>query len=352
VRTATRGPLERIAALDRQIRAGTYPNARTIAQDLEVSPRTIHRDIEFLRERLGAPLAYDQIRHGFRYTNPTYRLPAWMLTEGEVLTLILAQRVLRQYRGTPYAAQLECALRKLAGALDDEVSIDLADLDGALSLHTAAPPDIDPGRFSDLLSAVRGRRRLLIHYRDHLGCATRREVDPYHLAAIDETWYLVAYCHLRRSLRTFVPDRISALEPTGETFDRDPDFSIDAYLASSLVVFHGAPGESHRVVLRFLGVAAATARVRPLHVGQRLADEHDGAVTVTMDLSHLREAERLALSWGDDCEVLAPPELRDRVAAAHRRAAAAYDAPGPTDPSPTAPRKRPSRPSRSGTPCR
>jgi predicted DNA-binding transcriptional regulator YafY len=338
VRIATRSPLERIAALDREIRAGKYPNARTIARDLEVSPRTIHRDIEFLRDRLGAPLEYDEVRHGFRYTNPTYRLPAWTLTEGELLTLVLAERLLRQYRGTPYADQLDCALRKLAGALADEVTIDLADLDRALSLRAAAPPGIDPERFAALLGAIRGRRTLALHYRDADGRATRREVDPYHLAAVDGAWYLVAFCHLRRGLRMFVPARIAALDPTGATFDPDPDFSIGAYLAASLAVFHGAPGESHRVVLRFRGVAAATARERPLHPGQRLVGEPDGAVTVTLELSHLREAERLALSWGGDCEVLAPPELRDRVAAEHRRAAAAYDAPA--------------RPNRSRPPCR
>ena len=59
--TATRFSLERIAALDRALRAGEYPNARSLADRLEVSRRTVQRDIEFFRDRLGAPIAYDEV---------------------------------------------------------------------------------------------------------------------------------------------------------------------------------------------------------------------------------------------------------------------------------------------------
>src|SRR3954453_7331205 len=106
---ASRLSLERIAALDRAIRAGEYPNARALAARLEVGQRTIQRDVEFLRDRCGAPLAYDPVRHGYSYPDPTFRLPPLELTEGELVALFLAGRVLRQYRGTPYAAELERA---------------------------------------------------------------------------------------------------------------------------------------------------------------------------------------------------------------------------------------------------
>jgi predicted DNA-binding transcriptional regulator YafY len=87
VRTATRIPLLRIAAIDRAIRAGEYPNARTIARELEVCPRTIHRDIEFIRDHLQAPLAFDPVRNGYFYENPSFELPLWKLTEGELLAI-------------------------------------------------------------------------------------------------------------------------------------------------------------------------------------------------------------------------------------------------------------------------
>jgi predicted DNA-binding transcriptional regulator YafY len=114
LRTSTRFPLERIAAFDRAVRAGEYPNAGTVAKRLEVSRRTLQRDIEFLRDRLGAPLIFDPRRQGYAYSDPSFRLPEVPMTEGELLALALAERVLRQYRGTPYAPDLARAFGKVA----------------------------------------------------------------------------------------------------------------------------------------------------------------------------------------------------------------------------------------------
>jgi predicted DNA-binding transcriptional regulator YafY len=97
---ATRPSLERFAALDRALRAGRFPNATTLAGELEVSPRTVQRDIEFLRDRWGAPIAFDPARNGYSYADPTYRLAAVTLTEGELVGLFLAERVLR-HASTP-----------------------------------------------------------------------------------------------------------------------------------------------------------------------------------------------------------------------------------------------------------
>src|SRR5689334_2543797 len=128
MRTATRPPLERIAALDRAIRAGRYPNASTLARELEVCPRTVQRDIDFLRDRLGAPLAFDARPNGYVYRDPTYRLPHLTLTEGELVALFLAERVLQQYRGAPYGPDLARAFRKVTAGLGEHVTVDLGHL--------------------------------------------------------------------------------------------------------------------------------------------------------------------------------------------------------------------------------
>src|SRR3954452_22089047 len=124
MRTATRFPLERLSALDRAIRASEYPNASTLARTLEVCPRTIQRDIEFLRDRMGAPLIFDSRRNGYTYSNPGYQLPLLNLTEGELIALFLAERVLHQYRGTPYGPDLARAFAKLTAGLGDAVTVD------------------------------------------------------------------------------------------------------------------------------------------------------------------------------------------------------------------------------------
>lgn len=122
----------------------------------------------------------------------------------------------------------------------------------------------------------------------------------------------------------FAPSRIRALEPTGETFDRPDGFRIDEYLAGSFAVLRGEAGEAHRVRLRFTGAAVRYVAERRWHPSQVAEPTPEGSLVVAFALSHLREVERWALSWGADCEVLEPAELRERVACALARAAAAY----------------------------
>src|SRR5277367_5439923 len=123
---ASRPPLRRLLVADHRIRAGDYPNARTLAAEMEVNARTVLRDLEFLRDSLGAPLEYDSRRHGFYYSLPDYALPLLRLSEGELVALFLAERLMQTYRGTPYAADLATAFHKLTAQLSDEVTVDLS----------------------------------------------------------------------------------------------------------------------------------------------------------------------------------------------------------------------------------
>jgi proteasome accessory factor B len=120
--------LARLAVIDRAIRTGTWPNATTLSRQLEVTPRTVQRDIEFLRDRLQAPVEFDPRRNGYHYSAADFQLPIIQLTEGELAALFLAERLLQQYRGTPYAAALASLFEKLTASLPKEVTIDLSHL--------------------------------------------------------------------------------------------------------------------------------------------------------------------------------------------------------------------------------
>jgi predicted DNA-binding transcriptional regulator YafY len=325
MRTATRFPLERLSALDRAIRAGEYPNASTLARALEVCPRTVQRDIEFLRDRMGAPLVFDPRRNGYAYRDPDYRLPLLTLTEGKLIALFLAERVLQQYRGTPYGPNLARAFAKLTAGLGEAVTVDLGHLSGLHSFRTTALLEFDPSVFRDLVSAITHRRRLrLTYWSASRDTETQHEVDPYHLASVDGQWYLVGFCHHRGHVRMFSPARIRTLEVTETTFLPPDDFNIEEYLGGSFAVLRGSVGESYRICLRFRGAAVRYLRERIWHPSQEIEPGADGALVVRFLLGNLREIERWALSWGPDCEVLEPPELRRRLAEATARAARLY----------------------------
>jgi predicted DNA-binding transcriptional regulator YafY len=142
-------------------------------------------------------------------------------------------------------------------------------------------------------------------------------VDAYHLANINGEWYLFAFDHARKDLRTFVPARIQSVQPTGKTFERTQKFSLEKRLRDSFGV-HSGEGE-FEVVIRFNARAADYIREKKWHPSQQLRDLKNSGAELKMKLSSLAEIERWVLSWGGDAKVLKPKELAESVRAAARK---------------------------------
>jgi proteasome accessory factor B len=313
MRLASRPPLARIAFIDQEIRKGTWPNASTLSRQLEVSFRTVQRDLNFLRDRLQAPLLFDPKRNGYEYQNASYRLPFLQLSEGELVSLFLAERLLQQYRDTPYAAGLASVFRKIAVFLPEQVTIDLSHLAEVYSFRQQTSGSGDLQRFVWLQRAVRESRQLeLLYYTASRDATCRRIVDPYHLTSIDGDWYLVGYCHLREDVRMFAPGRIRDVRETGNRFDRPADFQIGEYLDVGFRRVRG-DGQLQTVRLRFSPEAARYVREKVWHPTQRLSWQKDGSLIVTMKVNHLLEVRRWALSFGSRCQVLRPLQLRKEI---------------------------------------
>lgn len=314
MKVASRPSLRRLLALDRMLRAGRYPNATSAATELEVHARTIHRDLEFLRDSWGAPLEFCHKRNGYYYRDPDFALPLLRLSEGELLALFLAERVMQQYRDTPYARDLATAFKKLTAALPDEVSLDLSDWDEVYAIRRTVEDTQDAAWFRQLTQAARrGRQLEMVYWTASRDETCRRVVDPYHLVLVDGQWYLVAYCHLREDVRMFVPGRIRALKETGKTFERPAEFRIADYLDTTFRVVRGT-GPARRVRLRFSPEAARYVREKVWHPSQQLAEQPNGSLLVTFRLNHWLELKRWALSFGAGCEVLEPRVLREELA--------------------------------------
>lgn len=265
---------------------------------------------------------------GYAYSDPHYRLSFLDLGEDELIALFLAEGVLRQYHGTPYAADLARACRKIAAGVS---SANLADgLASSHSFRISAPTPADPAVYQSLEKAIRDRRRLaILYYSASRDEEARREVDPMHLVNVNGRFYLVAFCHLRQCVRTFVPARIRSIEAAGAIFDPPAPFDIDAYLADSFAVLRGDGDEAHRVRLRFTGEAVRYVRERRWHPSQSVEEASDGCLILSLTVGHLREVEWFVLSWGHEAEVLEPPSFRSRVAQILARAAARYTQPLP-----------------------
>lgn len=308
----SRPPLERMLRIHQALQSGNFPNASTLAREIEVATKTIHRDIEFMRDRLNLPIEFNPGKNGYVYIGEVSAFPTMQITEGELFALVVAEKALQQYRGTSFERPLMSAIRKMEQALPDTISLNLADIEQTISFRTRAEPILDLKIFDVLAKAVARRRQLELYYRKPGQAKTEpRLVDPYHLANINGEWFLFAYDHARRDIRTFVPARIQSVQPTGNTFDRPQKFSLEKRLRDSFGV-HSGEGE-YEVVLRFNARAADYVREKKWHQSQQLRELKSGGVELKLKLSSLAEIERWVLSWGGDAKVLKPRELAEAV---------------------------------------
>jgi predicted DNA-binding transcriptional regulator YafY len=300
---STRMPLERMVYTDSQIRRGQYPNVGVLADYFEVNERTIYRDIDYMRTILDYPIEFSEERKGYYYSGPAPTLPNIVLTEGELFSVFIAQKVLGQYRGTPYEKALRSAFRKIKESLSDEVELYLDEREGKITFSAGGSPAVEPEVFSVLQEALHcGFTVRMLYYTPSRDEENWREVDPYFLFNVEGDWYLLGFCHLREQLRTFVPNRIREIQLTEKVFT-PPDFELSDYLRDSLRMEVTNGGLPKTVRIKFSPVLARYVRERDWHSSQAIEELEDGGLILRLTVSSERELIRWVLSYGPDAEV-------------------------------------------------
>lgn len=308
----SRPPIERMLRIHEQLRRGAFTNCTKLAAVLEVSRKTIARDIAFMRDRLELPIEFDAQINAYRYTHPVSAFPTVQVTEGELLALLVARKALEQYRGTPFHRQLEASFEKLTGGLKDRISFSPAEELQSVSFKNVGLGKADLAVFNTLSSAVLRQHEVDFDYRKPgEKKAVRRRVRPYHLALRENLWYLIAFDPERNALRTFALPRISGATARADRFARPLDFSPEKFFATALGVLGGSG--NFRVVISFSAAVADRVREREWHESQEWRDLPDGGLELALRLGALQEIEGWVLSWGADAEVLQPRELRERL---------------------------------------
>ena len=149
-----------------------------------------------------------------------------------------------------------------------------------------------------------------------------RQVAPYHLACINNQWYLIGADQSRAQLRTFALTRIANVKDRKVPFDRPADFSVAKMLAGSFAAFQAARTE--HVKIRFDAFAARLVRERQWHKSQKMRPADDGGMELTMRVGLAPDLENWILGWGEHAEVIEPVELRRRICTTIRKMAAKY----------------------------
>ena len=204
---------DRLFQIVQHLRGGRLVTARMLAERLEVSERTIYRDIADLQST-GVPIDGEAgvgylMREGFD-------LPPLMFTRDEIVALVAGARMVRAFGGAQMARAAEEALVKIGAVLPDQEKARIA----RTEIHMPDWVVSDEQRkLIDLLErSVEARDVLAVEYSDEAGKPSQRDVRPLGLWFWGKVWTLVAWCELRNDFRAFRIDRIGKLAPSGRTF--------------------------------------------------------------------------------------------------------------------------------------
>lgn len=309
---------ERIAYLDRRLRERGWVTAAEVAERFEVSIRQVKRDIEYLRWRLDAPLAYDAGKHRYRYEKPWTQFR--FADERKVLFSALVKGWAASEAHRPLVTP------EILEGIEAAVSRDYRTVAARIRYEAPASEPMDLEVFSDLCRALRDGRIVELDYVNLAGEASRRRIEVQRLWNYGGLWYLVAFDHLRGGLRTFHLGRVRRLTVTAEPVtkdDRDPAWSpeVEAWMATGSGIFRG--GETFEATVRLRGAALRLAAAQSWHPDQRDAagGAEDPWLDRTLPVVDTRELVRRILAYGGDAEPLAPASFRQQWEAEVRRMA-------------------------------
>jgi predicted DNA-binding transcriptional regulator YafY len=324
-RLTTRPPIERMMKIHRLLQEKALPNCTSIAVDLEISTRTVLRDLEFMRCRMHLPIEFDAEKNGYFYSKKVEQFPSVGISETEMFALLVAHKAIAQYQGTPFQTPLATAFQKLTSQLGREDSYSLKGLEQVLSFRPFAPDDAHLKTFEVITQSIQQRRVLRFSYRK-LGetAVLKRTLHPYHLSCVENHWYLIGWDAERRALRTFALNRLTGAQMGKRTF-QPREFDPEKHFQGSFGVFTGS--DDFQVVIDFDGWGADLIGGRRLHESQQVTKLPGGGIRVELRLNNIEEVERWILSWGTHATVIRPERLRRRLQTVASALSARYSEP-------------------------
>lgn len=307
------------------LRGGRKLTAAQVADQLEISVRTVYRYIDALGAS-GVPVVAESGHDGGIRILDSFKETPLFFNTLELKALVDAYKFV-QGAGYPYAEELESALKKVESGLQADQLQELSSRTGGLDVIAPARPPSVVASLRDLEQAAEEGRTVRLAYRKaNAEQSDEREVDPYGLAYDRGEWYAVAYCRRSRETRTFRVDRIEKLEPTDATFEKPARFSASDYFRDQSERARDADGPL--TVLRIEGEPdALNAACGHWHLRHYLTERTDRDARFLLDWPTMnKHLPTYLLTFGTDIRIKEPLELKRCVQELASRIAAHYEA--------------------------
>lgn len=311
---------ERFYKIEMLIRSRGSVSFAELMEELGVSRATLKRDLEYLRERLDAPIVYDRFDNGYKLqADPRdlrqvkHELPGVWFSEREIHALLTMHQLIQGLdEGGVLARHLQPLLDKLHGMLGASEG-ESRELMKRVKIFSAARRPVAPRHFELIGSALTRRLRVQMRYwvRSRRQ-QTERTVSPQRLVHYRNTWYLDAWCHSSEALRRFALDAIREAHLLEQRAKDVALKTIEAELDAGYGVFSGA--KVQWALLQFSPEAAQWVAHEQWHPQQQATLHDDGSLTLRVPYADATELAMDVLRHGEQVKVLGPAALAQRVA--------------------------------------
>jgi len=306
---------DRIFELNKILRQRKTPISRSdLQQKLGCSRATVGRILEDMRDFLGAPVKYDRERNGYYYDpedKDMYELPGLWLNSSELYALLISQKLLASIQ----PGLLEPALapiRERISQLLRHRHLGHPEIDKRLRILQIAARETHMENFQTITTALLERKQLHILYHGRArDKTTERDISPQRLIYYRNNWYLDAWCHARKGLRSFSLDRIRPIYVDDIRAIEIDEKTLQAHYADAYGIFAGTANKI--ATLRFSSRAAKWVADEQWHPQQSGTILASGEYDLNIPYNNPTELIMDILKYGQDVEVLEPAELRHEV---------------------------------------
>lgn len=321
------GDVERLHKIKYMIQARNCVPLNDFLEELEISKATFKRDLEYLRSRMNAPIIYDRFNGGYRFEDQSVgekiELPGLWFSEKEATALALTQHLLS---GLDKGGIIEPHIAPLTSIIDGilgQGETPAKELRKRIKVFGMSARNSDVMYFEEIGVALLKRKRLgITYYARSTDKTTIREISPQRLIFYRDNWYLDAYCHLRKELRSFAIDSIKSAHIANTKADEISEKQLHEYFAESYGIFSGKAGQ--RAKLKFSAERARWVSAETWHSKQSHSFDKDGSYILEFDYNQDPELVMDILKHGSAVEVLAPASLRKRIKDELTKALAIY----------------------------
>jgi predicted DNA-binding transcriptional regulator YafY len=319
--------MERLHRIKYMIQVRKSVPKQDFLDELEISDATFKRDLEYLRSRMNASIIYDRTEGGYRFESEQQgkkvELPGLWFSQEEATALVLMQHLLSSLdQGGLIGPHIEPLTNLIDGILG-QTETPAKELRKRIKVFGMAARKNPVNHFAEIGSSLLKRQRLLISYYSRgTDKTTEREISPQRLIYYRDNWYLDAYCHLRKELRSFSVDGIRSAALTNTKAEDISEKVLQENFAESYGIFSGKA--TQRAKLRFTPERARWVAAEQWHGQQEGHFDDEGFYILEFNFHSDTELAMDILKHGSAVQVLSPASLKNKVASELKKTIAQY----------------------------